>query len=367
MAVDAEAERPPPPDVLRVRPTLGSTLLVIGAIGVAYVLGNVLAAARRTIAWTFATVVVAWLLWAIIAVLDRWMRRWVAVVLTILAVVVVAAGTWVGVVANLRTEMRRVRTSLPAAAERLERRYDAAAEFRLGERVDSFIRDIYRRVSTGAAVSKAAGTVPTYFVTGVLLLFFLAYGPRYLAGALNQIRDPERRATVAEVFSRASDRARSYVLTTLAQVAILVAVGALVFYAIDLPAPFVLGLILGSLSAIPYMGTVLGGVPAILLAAADPDERVLFTVVAMVVSAQVAEGLLRRRLDPRTVRVGPALVLIVAIVGFRLYGFGGAIYATVALVFVLAVLDSWSVVRPHSQAPLASGEEPAGDVPNGAK
>jgi predicted PurR-regulated permease PerM len=216
-------------------------------------------------------------------------------------------------------------------------------------------------------VSKAAGTVPTYFVTGVLLLFFLAYGPRYLAGALNQIRDPERRATVAEVFARASDRARSYVLTTLAQVAILVAVGALVFYAVDLPAPFVLGLILGSSSAIPYMGTVLGGVPAILLAAADPDERVLFTVVAMVISAQVAEGLLRRRLDPRTVRVGPALVLIVAIVGFRLYGFGGAIYASVALVFVLAVLDSWSVVRPHSQAPLAPGEEPAGDVPNGGK
>ena len=331
---------------------------MIGAIGFAFVLGNVLVASRRTIAWTFATVVVAWLLWAVIAVLDKWMHRWIAVLLTVLAVVALTAGTWVGVIANLRTEVRRVRVSLPAAAERLERRYDAAADFRLAERVQSFVREIDRRVSTGAAVSKAAGTVPTYFVTGVLLLFFLAYGPRYLAGALHQIRDPDRRATVAGVFSRASDRARSYVLTTLVQVAVLVAVGALVFYAVDLPAPFVLGLILGSLSAIPYIGAVLGGIPAILLAAADPDERVLFTVVAMVVCAQFGEGLLRRRLDPRTVRVGPALVLIVSIIGFRLYNFGGAVYAVIALVFVLALLDSWSVVRPQPPAPPARGDAP---------
>ncbi|HWC11058.1 MAG TPA: AI-2E family transporter [Acidimicrobiales bacterium] len=362
MAVDAEAHRPRPGDVLRVRPTLGSTLLVIGAIGVAFVLGNVLVAARRTLAWTFATVVVAWLLSAVIALLSRWMRRWIAVILTILAVVALAAGTWVGVIANLRTEARRVRTSLPAAAERLERRYDAAAEFRLAERVDSFVRDIDRRVSTGAAVSKAAGTVPTYFVTGVLLLFLVAYGPRYLAGALSQIRDPGRRRMVAEVFSRAADRARTYVLTTLAQVALLVGLTSLVFYAVDLPAPFVLGLILGSLSAIPYIGAVLGGVPAVLLASADPDERVLFAVVAMVVTVQVAEGLLRRHVDPRTVRVGPALVLIVAIIGFQLYGFGGAVYAAIALVFVLALLDSWSMLRGGSDAGTDADVQAGGEL-----
>ena len=362
MAVDAEAERPAPGDVLRVRPTLGSTLLVIGAIAAAIVLGKVLVAARRTIAWTFATVIVAWLLSAMIALLSRWMRRGLALVVTMLAVLALSVGTWLGVIANLRTEVRHVRTSLPAAAERLERRYDAASEFRLAGRVRSFVRSIDERVSTGAAVSKAAGTVPTYFVTGVLLLFLLGYGPRYLSGALNQIRDPDRRATVAGVFSRASTRAQTYVLATLAQVTAVVAVSSLVFFVLDLPAPFVLGLTVGSLSAIPYMGAVLGGVPAVLIAAADPDERVLFTVTAMVVTVQIAEGLLRRRLDPRTVRVGPALVLIVAIVGFQLYGFGGAIYAAIALVFVLALLDSWSMVRPQRQAQFAGGDGGGGEA-----
>ncbi len=347
MAVDAGAERTPPGGVVRLRPTLGSTVLVIAAIATAFILGDILEAARRTLAWTFATVVVAWLLSAIIALLGRWMRRWIAVVLTLLAVILLAAGTWLGVVANLRTEARRVRTSLPAAAERLERRYQAAADFRLAERVESFVREVDRRLSTGAAVSKAANTLPTYFVTGILLLFFLAYGPRYRDGALNQIRDPERREAVVRVFSRASDRARTYVLVTLAQVGIIVTLASLVFFAVDLPAPFVLGLILGALSAIPYIGAVLGGVPGILVAAAEPDERVLFTVVAMVITLQVAEGLLRARLDPRTVRVGPALVLIVAIIGFRLYGPGGAIYAAIAVVFMLAVLDSWSLERPQ--------------------
>ena len=347
MAVDAGAEQTSPGGALRVRPTLGSTLLVVAAIATAFIVGDIVEAARRSLAWTFATVVVAWLLSAIIALLGQWMRRWMAVVVTLFVVILVAAGTWLGVVANLRTEARRVRTSLPAAAQRLERRYEAAADFRLAERVESFVREIDRRLSTGAAVSKAANTLPTYFVTGILLLFFLAYGPRYLNGALSQIRDVERRETVVRVFSRASDRARTYVLVTLAQVAIVVALASLVFFAVDLPAPFVLGLIVGVLSAIPYIGAFLGGVPAILVAAAEPDERVLFTVVPMVISLQVAEGLLRARLDPRTVRVGPALVLIVAIVGFRLYGVGGAVYAAIAVVFTLAALDSWSLERPQ--------------------
>ncbi|MDQ1400207.1 MAG: hypothetical protein QOK20_2139, partial [Acidimicrobiaceae bacterium] len=276
MSGDDPAE-PAPVGTLRVKPTLGSTLLVIAAIGTAIVAGNVFVAARRTIGWAFATLIVAWLLSAIIDALDKWMRRGIALLVTILAVMIIGVGTWLGIMASLRAEVGHVRTSLPSAAVQLERRYEVAAQFRLAERVNSFVAEIDKRFSASAAVSKAAGTAPVYFVNGVLLLFFLGYGPRFLAGALDQISDPDRKAQFARAFSRASIRARNYVLIALAQVIVVTAVGTLAFYLLDLPAPFILGLILGTLSAVPLLGAILGGLPAVLLAAADTDKTVIAT------------------------------------------------------------------------------------------
>jgi predicted PurR-regulated permease PerM len=355
---------PAPVGTLRVKPTLGSTLLVIAAIGTAIVAGNVFVAARRTIGWAFATLIVAWLLSAIIDALDKWMRRGIALLVTILAVMIIGVGTWLGIMASLRAEVGHVRTSLPSAAVQLERRYEVAAQFRLAERVNSFVAEIDKRFSASAAVSKAAGTAPVYFVNGVLLLFFLGYGPRFLAGALDQISDPDRKAQFARAFSRASIRARNYVLIALAQVIVVTAVGTLAFYLLDLPAPFILGLILGTLSAVPLLGAILGGLPAVLLAAAETDKTVIATVAGLLVAVQLVEILVvRRRVDRRTVRVGPALVLIVGLIGFRLYGVGGAAYATIALVFVLALVESWPPARRRAGREPAPTAEPMPEEP----
>jgi len=337
----ADRSSPPSLAALRVRPTAGSTLLVIAAFATSVVVIGVFSAARRTFAWTFATVIVAWLLSGVIAALCRRIRRGVAVALTVVAVVVLVSGTWIGVVASLRTEVGHVRTSLPAAAEKLERRYESAARFRLSERVQSFIDALDERFSTRAAVSRTAGTAPAYFVCGVLLLFLLGYGTRYANGALHQIRDPDRRATVGAVVARASSRARAYTLLMLLQAMIVVVLSSGVFYAVGLPAPFVVGLLVGALGAIPFVGVVVGGIPALLLAVADGDLAAILAVIALLAVAQGVEAfVIRPHVDARTVRIGPAIALIVGLIGFQLYGIGGATYSVIAAIFAVALLDA---------------------------
>ena len=48
----------------------------------------------------------------------------------------------------------------------------------------------------------------------------------------------------------------------------------------------------------------------------------------------------RRRIDGVTLCVGPALPLIVALVGWDLYGLGGAIYGVMLLILALAIADA---------------------------
>ena len=75
-----------------------------------------------------------------------------------------------------------------------------------------------------------------------------------------------------------------------------------------------------------------------LFAVASADTGRIAAVLALLVALQLFEALVvRRRVDPATVYVGPALALIVMLIGWSLYGLGGAISSVLLLVLLLAV------------------------------
>jgi predicted PurR-regulated permease PerM len=132
-----------------------------------------------------------------------------------------------------------------------------------------------------------------------------------------------------------------YVLATLAQVTLFSLLLWLIFWAVELPAPFVLALIAAGVGAIPYIGIVIGGLPAVLFAAATTDPETIVAVLSAVVALQAVEALVvRPRVDGRSLRVGPALPAIVVLIGWQLYGLGGAIYGVVVLIGLLAAADA---------------------------
>ena len=99
--VSGDGPRRTPVRPLWVSVSLGSTLLVIGAVVAAVGLANLFVAARRPLAWAAAASVAAWLLSGVIDILGRWVPRGLAVVVTVLGLALVAGGGWVGVRATL--------------------------------------------------------------------------------------------------------------------------------------------------------------------------------------------------------------------------------------------------------------------------
>jgi predicted PurR-regulated permease PerM len=340
---------------LHVKVGIGSTLLVIGAVVAAIAVADLFEAARRPIAWVVATSIVAWLLSAVITVLARRMPRPFALVLTVFGFAILAGGAWIGVRVTIKSEVDRLRTSLPNAARDLETRHKTAANFHLADRAQSFVNNLDERFGTHAAATAAATTASTYIVTGILMLFLLGYGPRFVAGTLHQIADDEKRAAVGSILSRASGAARSYLLYALAQALLIASLCSAVFYFLDLPAPFILGLLVGGLGIIPYFGIVLGGFAPLLAAATDPHKATYIILVVMLLALQCIEAIvIRPRLDRRTLRVGPTLILVAIVVGFELYGFGGALYSIAVVVLLSAVLDA----MPDRSTPTQPDVEP---------
>ena len=111
--------------------------------------------------------------------------------LVLIVMLAVIAALVAGVATDLNDSLDDLKSSAPAAAESLQERYDFLERVELASRVSDFVDDLDSQVRQDA-VSEAIGTAPTYVVTGILMLFLLAYGRRYFDGFSDQFAEPRR-------------------------------------------------------------------------------------------------------------------------------------------------------------------------------
>jgi putative heme transporter len=333
---------------VRLRPTWGAVVLLGGGILAAVAIGNVFAEAHRILGWAAAASIAAVLLTPLVGLLDRYMPRPLAFLVTFASLAVAAVAIGVAVFGDLRNQADRIREEAPAAAERIEQRDDSIGEFArdvdLSDRVSTFVEDLDERIGTGGEVlAGAALSFPPYFVSAILTVFLMIYGGRIVAGGLRQIGDHERRRRVAQVLREGVSRGRNYVLLAVAESALVGASVWLGCHVLDVPAPMVLSLIAAVMALVPYLGVFLAWAPVLLLGLGFTSVTRVGVLAAVAVVMQTADSLwLRPRLDARTVHVGPVVPVVVGLLGFEIYGIGGALYAGALAVFALAIADAAS-------------------------
>ena len=323
--------------------TRGSAFLLVGAVVTAFVLADAFVAAHRTIGWVVACAIVALLIDPVVDLVHRVMPRWLAVIVVLIGLLAVIGAVAAGLASDLADSLEELKESAPVAASDLEQQHDVLADVNLAQRVQDFIDEIDNRVRRDA-LSTATATFPAYIVTGILMLFLLAYGRRYFEGFVEQL-PRTRQATVRTVGGQAALRGRRYLLIVLAHSVVNGVVVGLVCWWIGLPAAIALGFAVGALTAIPLIGVLVGGIPAVLVAFGLEDWAG-FVVVGVLVALQVIEAAaVRPAVDARTVRVGPTVAVVVALLGFELYGVGGAVYGVALAVIALAALDELGRMR----------------------
>lgn len=320
--------------------------MFVGAALTAWLLSGMFASSHRTLGWVVACGVVALLIDPVVAVLDRHVPRFVAVVTVLLGAVAFVVLIGVGVAREVVESLDELKGVAPSAAAELEADYSWARDLELERRVTDAVDQIDARIRE-RAVAEAADALPAYLVTAILMLFLLAGGRRYLNGFLNQFSEP-RRTKWRTIVVRAARRGRRWILGSLAHGLVVGSLVGGVAWLFDVPAAVSLGVLVGAFSVLPLIGVLVGGIPAVLLAFGLEGWRAGATIALLLLALQLAEALLvRPRIEVHSVRVGPAVPIIVGLLGFELYGLGGAIYGIALAVIALAALD-------------AAGQEPDG-------
>ncbi len=98
-------------------------------------------------------------------------------------------------------------------------------------------------------------------------------------------------------------------------------------FIIGVPFALVLGLIAGIFEILPYVGPILGAIPALIVALLADPWSALWVAIAFFAIQQVENLVLVPRISGESVKLHPAMIMVVLVVGNELAGFWGMLIA----------------------------------------
>lgn len=88
-----------------------------------------------------------------------------------------------------------------------------------------------------------------------------------------------------------------------------------------------LGLIAGAFEILPFVGPILGAIPALIVAALQSPMTALWTLVVFIIIQQIENLFLAPKIAGESVKLHPALVMVVLVVGNEALGLWGMLLA----------------------------------------
>ncbi|MEZ5784898.1 MAG: AI-2E family transporter [Xanthobacteraceae bacterium] len=137
---------------------------------------------------------------------------------------------------------------------------------------------------------------------------------------------------------------------------------ALAAWLIGLPSPLGLGVIAGVTAFIPYLGPIIGAIPALLVAATISFKAVLWTVAAYTLIQQAEGHLIMPLVQRSMVYVPPGVMLLGIVVASLLFGIGGMVFAAPLVVIGFVAVKKLYVREQLGEQTAIPGEKEPDDT-----
>lgn len=193
----------------------------------------------------------------------------------------------------------------------------------------------------GVVLRGVAETIAVIGLAPILAVYILMDLNKFQSQTL-ELTPPRLRPEVAYVGGEVGTAMGSFVRGQLL-VAVIVGIGSSIgMWAIDLPFWLIIGIVAGFLNLIPFLGPVVGGALAALVALLNGDPwQAFWAVVIMIVVQQIDNHLITPVVQRARVNLSPLVIVLALIIGGALAGLLGvlvAIPATAAIRIVVGHL-----------------------------
>jgi predicted PurR-regulated permease PerM len=193
----------------------------------------------------------------------------------------------------------------------------------------------------GVVLRGVAETIAVVVLAPVLAIYLLIDLDRFKKQAL-ELTPPKQRDEVVYVSGEVATALGSFVRGQLLVALIVGMLSSIGMWAIDLPFWLIVGIVAGFLNLIPFLGPVVGGALAALVALLNGDPwQAVWAVVIMTAVQQVDNHVITPMVQRARVHLSPLVIVLALIVGGALAGLLGvlvAIPATAAIRIVVGHL-----------------------------
>ena len=346
---------PPPNERSYDRRIFRATLIIVATVAAAYVIWKLV----DLLLLLFACALTALILLTITNVIRRRlpMPFGVGLTVTVLLLFAIVGGAFWFFGAQMTAQFTILGEQLPAAW--------AAVQARLNE--TSLGRQTLAKVAELAPSGKAivdlfttALTIAGGIISGLAVVLvgglYLAAQPSLYGGGLLRLIPEKHRASTQETFDAVATSLRGWLKGQAIGMAF-VGIGSGIGLAIvGVPAAPAIGIVAGIAEFVPYLGTIVAGVPAVILGFAQGTNTGLWTIAVMVGVNQIQGNIVMPLLQNRMVDLPPALTIFGIIAAGILLGPVGVLLAT-PLTIVVLVLVRRLYLGEDEEAVLASGSE----------
>jgi predicted PurR-regulated permease PerM len=374
MATRTEPPKQLPPVVrnVPVYPVQTIVRTMLAAVCVAFAL-YVVYLLRKPISWVLIAIFLAVALAGPVKLLQRFMRRGLAIAVVYLALLAVPVGIASLVVPPLVTQGNNLIQNLPHYAQdaqdftqknrtlrKLERDYNITGK------LQQEAAKLPARIGSAASVlgNIGLGLVNSLFalLTILVLTAFLLGSGRVWVERLLELRPPEEAERIRVALDHIARTVGGYVGGILAQATVAGVAAWIVLTILGVPFAAALAIIVFFADLIPLVGATLGAiVVAVVTLFTDFPTATIVWAIFSVVYQQLENTLIQPQIQRRAVDVHPFVVLVAVLFGSTLLGVLGALVAIpVAASAQIALREWWDYRHSQAVAQIVTGETSGG-------
>ena len=335
-------------------------------------------AARHVLLPYIVGLVLAYLLWPVVNWLDRHMparlgswrvARALSIILTYLLLLILVAGIVAFFVPLVVDQVEILVENWPSLTSQVQdwgtrgwgwytKNIPADWRATIETNLKTLIDDGLAAFRDGLVTTLSTVFSTISFIIGLVVipfwLFYILHDESQVKEGLLRALPEQLRADVQCLASLIDDVLSAYIRGQLLLCLFVGGLATVALFIIGVPFALVLGIIAGLLEALPYVGPILGAIPAILVALLSDPGSAIWVAVAFFAIQQVENLLLVPRIAGKSVKLHPALVMIVLVIGNELAGFLGMLIA-VPVAAVIRDLFKYLYLR-FQDTPLAPEE-----------
>jgi predicted PurR-regulated permease PerM len=318
-----EAPRPP---AVRIRTLVVAALIVLGVVGLVFLLHAVL----DIVLVFLLAIVVAEGIRPLVRRLEGWrFPRPAAILAVYLVMLGVLALLVLLLVQPLVSQAQQLANDFPRYQQQLQTFInDVQSRFHLS---GNFNAQLGSALGTAKDVLLAIGstvaTVLVNFVIVLVLAFLWLTTSDRLKSFVVDLVPPLRQPLAADVIADMGRRIGGYLRGVVINMVVIGLLSGVAVTALRLPSPVLLGIFAGILEAIPIFGPFLGAAPAVLLGFTVSPLYPLLVAGVFLVIQQVESNTLVPVVMNRVVALPPLTVVLALLVGGALQGVAGALLA----------------------------------------